>query len=33
MGWTPRMTIKQGVIATVQYLQGEQWLMSRRAVK
>ena len=29
-GWQPKLTIREAVIKTVQYLQGQQWLMEQR---
>ncbi len=29
-GWQPKLTIREAVIKTVQYLQGQPWLMERR---
>ena len=30
LGWQPKLTIREAVIKTVQYLQGQQWLLERR---
>jgi UDP-glucose 4-epimerase len=30
LGWQPKLTIREAVIKTVQYLQGQQWLLEQR---
>ena len=30
MGWTPKFTIQQGIIATVRYLQQNEWVFKGR---
>ena len=30
LGWEPKLSIRQAVVRTVQYLQGQQWLLDRR---
>lgn len=30
LGWTPKLTIREGIIRTVQYLQENHWLLDRR---
>jgi UDP-glucose 4-epimerase len=30
LGWAPKLTIRQAVVRTVQYLQGQRWLLERR---
>jgi UDP-glucose 4-epimerase len=30
LGWQPKLTIRQAVVRTVEYLQGQQWLLERR---
>jgi UDP-glucose 4-epimerase len=30
LGWTPKLTIQQGIIKTLEYLQGNQWLLEQR---
>ena len=31
LGWKPRLTIRQGIIATLQFLQQNQWVLETRA--
>jgi UDP-glucose 4-epimerase len=31
LGWRPRLSIREGVIRTLEYLQQEQWVLQRRA--
>jgi UDP-glucose 4-epimerase len=31
IGWAPKLTIKQGVVKTLEYLQANQWVLDRRA--
>ena len=30
LGWRPKLTIQQGVIRTLEYLQANQWLLEQR---
>jgi UDP-glucose 4-epimerase len=30
LGWRPKLTIREGVLRTVDYLQGHAWLLDRR---
>jgi len=30
LGWAPRLSIREGIIRTVDYLQANPWLMDRR---
>ena len=31
LGWKPRLTIRQGIVATLQFLQRNQWVLETRA--
>ena len=31
LGWKPKLTIQQGIIRTLEYLQGNQWLLEQRS--
>jgi hypothetical protein len=33
LGWAPKLSIQEGVIATLRYLQANQWLLDSRDVK
>jgi UDP-glucose 4-epimerase len=30
LGWRPQLSIREGVIRTLEYLQQEQWVLQRR---
>ena len=30
LGWQPKLTIKQGIIRTLEYLKTNQWVLERR---
>ena len=32
LGWRPKLTVKEGVIRTLQYLQNYTWVLERRKV-
>jgi UDP-glucose 4-epimerase len=31
LGWQPKLSIREGVIRTLEYLQHDQWVLQRRA--
>ncbi|NTW16260.1 MAG: nucleoside-diphosphate sugar epimerase, partial [Syntrophaceae bacterium] len=30
IGWKPKLTIKQGIVKTLEYLQNNKWILERR---